>query len=242
LNTHNTTTTRHHGRKANACTGVDTPGQTRPAYSVNTHLLCRAASRPPCLKRCLRARIISATRNRNRTNVNGQPHNFTKAFAFGARWRKGTLTSLRWAMDDPLCKGLPSPAPAFLQSHRHDEFGTWEPGSLGVLRSWSWEVGKLVVGTHPYCVRARLGKSNSTVSVRARQEDASYYSTIVQQCCRQMPESRARPSRRRRGPRICQVANRKRVCGNASPKGGRLDVCAVRSKIARESPPEPGLA
>lgn len=141
LNTHNTTTTRHHGRKANACTGVDTPGQTRPAYSVNTHLLCRAASRPPCLKRCLRARIISATRNRNRTNVNGQPHNFTKAFAFGARWRKGGLTTLHWAMDDPLCKGLPSPAPAFLQSHRHDEFGTWEPGSLGVLRSWSWKLG-----------------------------------------------------------------------------------------------------
>jgi hypothetical protein len=44
----------------------------------------------------------------------------------------------------------------------------------------SWEVGKLGPVTH--CVRARLGKSNSTASVRARQEDASYYSNAAGRC------------------------------------------------------------
>jgi hypothetical protein len=61
------------------------------------------------------------------------------------------------------------------------------------LGSWeSWDPSPIT-----YCVRARPGKSNSTVSVRAWQENASY-SNAAGRCQKVEPG-------RRRGPRICQV-------------------------------------
>jgi hypothetical protein len=143
--------------------------------------------------------------------------------------------------DDPLCKGLRSPPPAFLQSHRHGEFGSlgaWEPGSLGVLRSW--EVGKLGSwNTSPIaCVPAQEKAIPLSVCGRdkkTRRTTVPSYSNAAGRCQKVEPGRVADGGDR-------GSASRKRVCGNASPKGGKLDVCAVRSKIARESPPEPGLA
>jgi hypothetical protein len=98
------------------------------------------------LKRCLRARIISATRNRNRTNVNLTSHNVTISQKRFLRLEpEGRFDNLALG-DGPLCKGLglPSPAPAFLESQARWVWESRESGSLGKLGSW--EVGK--VGTH----------------------------------------------------------------------------------------------
>jgi hypothetical protein len=153
-----------------------------------------------------------------------QPHKsqFHKSVCVWSQ--KGGLTTLRWAMARSaracLLRRL------LFSSCRHDGFGSLAVlGVLDVGKSGSWEVGKLGPVTH--CVRARLGKSNSTASVRARQENASY-SNAAGRCQKVEPG-------RRRGPRICQQKT-----GLWEFLAERRKARCVHSQIARESPPEPG--